>query len=57
MSKAMTKSELIQKITDRHPDLTKKEASNAMEALRRSHWNVTPAIREKYGRRTTEAAE
>ena len=33
MSKAMTKSELIQKVTDRHPDLTKKDVKGVMETL------------------------
>ena len=33
MSKTMTKSELIQKITDRHPDLTKKDVKGVMETL------------------------
>ena len=33
MAKTMTKSELIQKITDRYPDLTKKDVKGVMEAL------------------------
>jgi DNA-binding protein HU-beta len=33
MSKMMTKSELIQKITDQHSDLTKKDVKGVMETL------------------------
>jgi nucleoid DNA-binding protein len=33
MSKMMTKSELIQKITDQHSDLTKKDVKAVMETL------------------------
>src|SRR4051812_44678174 len=40
MSKMMTKSELIQKITDQHSDLTKKDVKAVMETL------VTVAYKE-----------
>src|SRR5476651_2281949 len=33
MSKLMTKSELIQKITDKHSDLTKKDVKGVLETL------------------------
>ena len=33
MPKTMTKSELIQKITDQHPDLTRKDVKGVMETL------------------------
>jgi len=33
MSKLMTKSELIQKITDKHSDLTKKDVKGVIETL------------------------